>query len=59
MTGINKALTPIYCFWTVFGFAGKRECFRSDAGSCRKPVEGMQQWLNVTQLHPGSAAGVR
>lgn len=29
------------------GFVGKQECFISDAGGYRKPVEGMELWDGV------------
>lgn len=36
--------------WSVFGFVGKCQCFKSDAGGYRKPVEGAWQWCCVGEF---------
>lgn len=33
----------------VYGFIGKRQCFKTGAGSYRELVEGKQQWGVVGQ----------
>lgn len=36
--------------WSDCGFVGKHQCFKSDVGGNRKPVEGMQQWCDAGEL---------
>lgn len=36
--------------WSDYGFVGKHQCFKSDVGGNRKPVEGMQQWCDAGEL---------
>lgn len=41
--GCKKCFEVSGC-WSVFGVVSKCKCFDSDAGSNRRPVEGVQRW---------------